>query len=44
MNLISIGFTEIENADDIPVGDLASENQLLLEALQDFRIAWQARA
>src|SRR5208282_2267637 len=35
----SIGLTEIENADDIPVGDLASENQLLLEPLQDFRIA-----
>ena len=31
-------FSDIENADDIPVRDLARKNQLLLEALQDLRM------
>src|ERR1039457_6643925 len=34
----SPGFPDIENADDIPVSDLAREDQLLFEALQNFRV------
>src|ERR1035438_3806839 len=34
----SPGFPDIENADDIPVSDLAREDQLLLETLQNLRM------
>ena len=44
MNLVFAVFPKIENSDDVAVGDLAREDQLLLEALQDFEDRWQARA
>ena len=37
--LDSVGLAEVENTNDILVRDLARENQFLLEAPQDFRIA-----
>ena len=42
--LDAIGLAEVENANHIVVGDLARENQFLLEALQDFGIRGQVAA
>src|SRR5215470_6487902 len=35
----SAGLAQIENSNYVSIGDLASKNQFLLEALKDFRIA-----
>ena len=43
MNLVLPGFANIENADDVAVRHLAREDQLLLEALQNFRVIGQFR-
>src|SRR2546430_5570360 len=42
--LDSSGFTQIENTNHVPLRNLAGENQLLLEALDDGRIAGQVGA
>src|SRR5438105_8490196 len=42
--LEALGLSEVENADDIAVGNFASEDQLLFEPAQDFRIAGEVRA
>src|ERR1700745_3076373 len=38
-----LGFAEIEDADDVPVADLARQDQFLFEALQNLTIAGQLR-
>ena len=42
--LDSVGLSEIINANDVFMRDLAGENQFLLEAAEDFRIFREFRA
>ena len=40
----AVGLSQIENTNDVAVSNLASQDQLLLEALEDFRIGRKLRA
>jgi hypothetical protein len=42
--LETLGLSQVENANDVPVGNFASEDQLLFEAAKDFRITGEVRA
>src|ERR1700674_3743260 len=38
-----LGLSQIENANNVPVGNFASQDQFLFEAAEDFRITGQFR-